>query len=67
MEAANPGTMHGLVHSMDAIRELWSTSEHPPASWKPGQATECEECGSPSSQQICQACTFKTWLAEVSG
>ena len=67
MEAANPGTMHGLVHSMDAIRELWSTSENPPASWKSGQATECDECGSPSSQQICQACTFKAWLSEISG
>jgi len=65
MESANPGTMHGLVHSMDAIRELWASSNNPPESWKPGQATECSECGSPSSQPICQACTFKSWLAEV--
>jgi len=65
MESANPGTMHGLVHSMDAIRELWSSSDNPPESWKSGQATECTECGSPSSQTICQACTFKSWLTEV--
>ena len=66
MESTNPGTMHGLVHSMDAIRELWASSDNPPESWKPGQATECNECGSPSSQSICQACIFKSWLAEVS-
>ena len=65
MEAANPGTMHGLVHSMDAIRELWASAEKPPSSWKAGQATECEQCGSPSSQRICQACIFQQWLAEV--
>ena len=65
MESANPGTMHGLVHSMDAIRELWSSSDNPPESWKSGQITECNECGSPSSQTICQACTFKSWLTEV--
>ena len=65
MESANPGTMHGLVHSMDAIRELWSSSDNPPESWKSGQVTECTECGSPSSQTICQACTFKSWLTEV--
>ena len=65
MESTNPGTMHGLVHSMDAIRELWASSDNPPESWKPGQATECNECGSPSSQSICQACIFKSWLAEV--
>ena len=66
MESANPGTMHGLVHSMDAIRELWSSSDNPPPSWKPGQAKECAECGSPSSQIVCQACTVKAWLAEIS-
>lgn len=57
MESANPGTMHGLVHSMDQIREM--------APAPTGQsASPCSECGSPSSQAICQACTFKAWLAE---
>ena len=67
MEASNPGTMHGLVHSMDAIRSLWASTESPPSSWKSGQASECSSCGSPSSQSICQACTFQTWLKDISG
>ena len=65
MEAENPGTMHGLLHSMDAIRELWASAENPPASWKHGHARPCTNCGEPASQPICQACLFKTWLAEV--
>lgn len=56
MEAANPGTMHGLVHSMDQIRALAP---------KPmgGDASPCETCGEPSSQVVCQTCTFRDWLA----
>ena len=65
MEAMNPGTMHGLLHSMDAIRALWASSEKPPESWKQGQIQSCSECGEPASQTICQACQFKSWLAEV--
>ena len=57
MESANPGTMHGLVHSMDQIREMAPT----PTGMN---ASPCIECGSPSSQATCQACTFKAWLAE---
>ncbi len=57
METANPGTMHGLVHSMDQIRELAPTPN--------GQGAQpCETCGEPTSQSVCQACTFRTWLAE---
>jgi len=65
MEAQNPGTMHGLLHSMDAIRELWASTEKPPESWKHGHAQPCSNCGEPASQPVCQACLFKKWLAEV--
>jgi len=62
MEAEVPGSRHGLLHAMDAIRGLWSEAR-PPGSHDESRA--CERCGETTSQAVCQACTFQAWLREA--
>ncbi|MDP6857091.1 MAG: TIGR00269 family protein [Candidatus Thalassarchaeaceae archaeon] len=51
-----PGSRHGLVQSMDRIRELAANSEN-------GTTVQsCERCGEPTSRPICQSCTMKEWF-----
>ena len=51
-----PGSRHGLVQSMDRIRELASESK------KVSKILSCERCGEPTSRPVCQSCTMKEWF-----
>ncbi len=69
IEQSSPGARHGLVHAMDAMRELWKATREAegeiPDSWALGVAQSCERCGEPTSKPVCQACIFKQWLVEA--
>jgi uncharacterized protein (TIGR00269 family) len=66
LEADVPGSRHGLVHSMDAIKRLHieANGDIPSKEWADGEANKCERCGEVTSKPICQACIFRDWLAE---
>ena len=51
-----PGSRHGLVQSMDRIRELAIDSK------KISSIQSCKKCGEPTSRPICQSCTMKEWF-----
>lgn len=51
-----PGSRHGLVQSMDRIRELASESKNV------SKILSCEKCGEPTSRPVCQSCTMKEWF-----
>ena len=51
-----PGSRHGLVQSMDRIRELASESI------KVSKILSCKRCGEPTSRKVCQSCTMKEWF-----
>lgn len=51
-----PGSRHGLVQSMDRIRELASESKNIT------KILSCERCGEPTSRPVCQSCTMKEWF-----
>ena len=51
-----PGSRHGLVQSMDRIRELASESKNV------SKILSCEQCGEPTSRPVCQSCTMKEWF-----
>ena len=51
-----PGSRHGLVQSMDRIRELASQSKNA------SKILSCERCGEPTSRPVCQSCTMKEWF-----
>ena len=54
LEEDRPGTRHGLVRTLDAIRAMTPAE---------GEATEdigaCERCGSVSSRAVCKACEMR--------
>ncbi len=62
LESLTPGARHGLLHSLDRIRELHSLAN--PDSIQ--QVNKCSECGEITSREVCQSCTMKGWLAEAS-
>tara|TARA_B100002052_G_scaffold216538_1_gene198518 strand:+ start:4831 stop:5622 length:792 start_codon:yes stop_codon:yes gene_type:complete len=51
-----PGSRHGMVQSMDRIRELAKDSKNTTS------VQSCERCGEPTSRPICQSCTMKEWF-----
>jgi uncharacterized protein (TIGR00269 family) len=51
-----PGSRHGLVQSMDRIRELANSTDND------SSIRSCEKCGEPTSRPICQSCTMKEWF-----
>tara|TARA_B100001996_G_C18559711_1_gene554094 strand:+ start:191 stop:982 length:792 start_codon:yes stop_codon:yes gene_type:complete len=51
-----PGSRHGMVQSMDRIRELAKDSKNSTS------VRSCERCGEPTSRPICQSCTMKEWF-----
>jgi len=51
-----PGSRHGMVQSMDRIRELAKDSKNS------SSVQSCERCGEPTSRPICQSCTMKEWF-----
>lgn len=63
LEEDVPGSRHGLVHMVDAIKELESkTSENV----RPATPTPCPLCSAPTSGDICKGCEFVQMLKEVS-
>ena len=61
LESHTPGARHGLLHSLDQIREI-HREVHPNPNSKIGS---CSICGEPTSRPVCQSCTMKKWLSEV--
>ena len=70
MESETPGARHGLLHSMERIRELHiaaNDGETLSESWVEDGMRRCERCGEVSSREICQACTMRDWISSSSG
>ena len=62
LEAATPGTRHGLLASADVIREQFPVPEGGVS------AQSCAECGAPTSGSSCMPCTMRRILDEgISG
>ena len=61
LEELTPGARHGLLHSLDQIREAFKDS-----GGSGDEVRECLECGGFTSREICQSCTMKDWISEVS-
>ena len=66
LEADVPGSRHGLLHSMDSIRELQIEAKGGNLSteWATERMQKCEVCGEVSSQSLCQACIMRQWINE---
>ena len=62
LESKTPGARHGLLHSLDQIRELHRGAN--PDSKQ--EVNHCSECDEITSKQICQSCIMRKWLAEAS-
>jgi len=62
LEELTPGARHGLLHSLDQIREAFKDSENDSGN----EVRECKECGEITSREVCQTCTMKGWISEVS-
>jgi len=62
LESLTPGARHGLLHSLDQIREIHRDA-YPNAKQ---DVVECKECGEITSREVCQSCTMKKWLSEAS-
>ncbi len=62
LESMTPGARHGLLHSLDQIRELHREA-NPDAKQ---EVNNCARCGEITSREVCQSCTMREWLAESS-
>ena len=60
LELQTPGARHGLLHSLDRIRELHKGAN--PDSKQ--EVNHCSECGEITSREVCQSCTMRSWLSE---
>ena len=60
LESQTPGARHGLLHSLDQIRDLHRHAN--PDSKQ--QVNNCTICGEITSRDICQSCTMRKWLSE---
>lgn len=67
LEQDVPGTRHGLVHSMDAIRKLQIEAKGTPLTteWASDRMHHCERCGEATSNPICQACKMRGWISDL--
>ena len=67
LEQDVPGTRHGFVHSMDAIRELQIEAKGTPLAteWATDRMHKCERCGEATSNPICQACKMRGWISDL--
>ena len=59
LETNTPGARHGLLHSLENIREIFSLSGGGNSDVK-----SCSVCGGVTSREVCQSCTMKSWLNE---
>tara|TARA_Y100001960_G_scaffold93060_1_gene100233 strand:- start:84 stop:1103 length:1020 start_codon:yes stop_codon:yes gene_type:complete len=68
LESDVPGSRHGLLHSMDAIRELQveAKGDHLSSERATERMHKCQNCGEVSSKSICQACIMRQWVNEKS-
>ena len=65
LELDVPGARHGLLHSMDAIRELqFEAKGGNHSSELKERMHKCKEGGEVSSKSICQACIMRQWVNE---
>ena len=62
LESLTPGARHGLLHSLERIREMHSMANPEMTQ----DVNKCEECGEITSREVCQSCTMRTWLSEAS-
>jgi len=53
LEYQNPGTRHSILNSYDAIKDIL-LEKYPSAN-----LNKCQECGEPTSQDLCKACVLK--------
>ena len=53
LEENNPGTRHSIVNSYDSIKELLF-KKYPPT-----KLNKCNQCGEPTSQNMCKTCILK--------
>ncbi len=53
LEYGHPGTRHSILNSYNGIKDIL-IDKYPPA-----KLNICGECGEPTSQIICKACSFK--------
>jgi uncharacterized protein (TIGR00269 family) len=70
MESDTPGARHGLLHSMERMRELQIAANDGKTlseSWAEDGMRQCERCGEVSSREVCQACTMRDWISSNSG
>ncbi len=58
-----PGSRHGLVHMVDAIKGL-ETQARKVDETRPSPPTPCPQCSEPTSGEICKACEFMAMLKE---
>ena len=62
LESLTPGARHGLLHSLDRIREMHLMA-NPDLTQ---DVKNCKECGEITSREVCQSCTMRNWLSEAS-
>ena len=55
-----PGSRHGLLQSMDRIKEIARDSNIS----NKESIRSCENCGQPTNRPICQACTMREWFMD---
>jgi len=66
LEEDVPGSRHGLVHMVDAVKELEKRAKMAGADdIRPSLPTPCPSCGSPSSGEICKACEFSAMIKDA--
>ena len=61
LETLTPGARHGLLHSLDQIRNL-HLEAYPDSKQ---EVKKCSICGEITSKDTCQSCIMKQWLAET--
>ncbi len=61
LESLTPGARHGLLHSLDQIRNL-HLQAYPDSKQ---EVKKCSKCGEITSKEICQSCVMKKWLTET--
>ncbi len=63
MEEDVPGSMHGLLHSADRIKELYAQIPNENVT-DISPIRECIRCGSITSADVCKACEMMDWVRD---
>ena len=59
LETETPGARHGLLHSLEQIRQMHASSGNTSS-----EIRSCSLCGGVTSREICQSCVMRAWLDE---